>query len=286
MIRKTGIHMYRICDARKIMITLLLLFALSHADGVVAHEADQHDSKQQNSVAITERLGSFLPERLVFLDEKGERFPLDSRIDKPTIILPIFFHCSEACDLQTAALVTALRKMEESYAAEYRTLVISFDPDDTIRDAQKKRKNLLHLSNMEQPFRGWSFLKGDPKTINRFLSGIGFQLKRIGKHNFVHPNGLVVVAPDRKIIRYLYGPRYLPFDLAMALTEASEGTPGISIRKALTYCFSYDREEKAYVFQSFRMFGILIPAVLFLFYLLFLRQGNRKTKDTSMDNQP
>jgi len=54
---------------------------------------------------------------------------------------------------------------------------------------------------------------------------------------FVHPNVMLVLSPAGKIIRYFYGVYFLPFDIGMALTEASKGTPQLSIRQVLTYCF-------------------------------------------------
>lgn len=86
----------------------------------------------------------------------------------------------------------------------------------------------------------------------------------------MHPNTLVVVSPDGTIIRYLGGPTFLPFDIAMALTEAERGTPSISIRKMLSYCFSYESEKKTYTLRGVKIFsGIIIVFMgLFLFFIL------------------
>ena len=113
------------------------------------------------------------------------------------------------------------------------------------------------------------------ENIRSLTEAIGFKFKRTGKHLFVHPNVLVALAPDGSIIRYLYGPSFLPFDIGMALTEAAKGTPGISIRKLLTYCFDYDAESKSYIFKSFRLVAVGILILLLLFFLLVLRKGKR-----------
>ena len=91
-------------------------------------------------------------------------------------------------------------------------------------------------------------------------------------HSFVHPNVLIVCDRNGKIIRYLYGVRFLPFDIGMAISEAQSGTPSISVRKVINYCFSYDPEEKRYVFHTFRVAAIVVLIFLGLFYVFFLRR--------------
>ena len=80
------------------------------------------------------------------------------------------------------------------------------------------------------------------------------------------------LAPDGTVIRYLYGPRFLPFDVGMALTEAAKGTPGLSIRKLLTYCFDYDPESKSYMVRSFRLLALGIVALLGILFFFIVRK--------------
>jgi protein SCO1/2 len=87
---------------------------------------------------------------------------------------------------------------------------------------------------------------------------------------------MVVLAEDGKIIRYLYGPGFLPFDLGMALTEARKGEPGVSIkRRVLSFCFDYDPENKTYVFRMFRITGTVILVLLAGFLVFLLRPGKK-----------
>jgi len=81
------------------------------------------------------------------------------------------------------------------------------------------------------------------------MDAIGFKFRREG-NDFIHGVVVVVVSPDGKIIRYIYGTRILPFDITMAITEAQKGLPGLSVKRVLNYCFSYDPSGK-------NMFSIL-----------------------------
>jgi protein SCO1/2 len=80
---------------------------------------------------------------------------------------------------------------------------------------------------------------------------------------------IFVVTGEGRIVRYLHGTRMLPMDLTLALTEAREGRLGSTIRKVVRFCFSYDPQQKQYVFNLLRIAAtvILITAGGFLLFL-------------------
>jgi len=57
----------------------------------------------------------------------------------------------------------------------------------------------------------------------------------------------MILTPDGRISRYLYGIRYKERDLRLALAEASEGKLGSIGDKLLLFCFHYDPEARGYV---------------------------------------
>jgi protein SCO1 len=79
-----------------------------------------------------------------------------------------------------------------------------------------------------------------------------------------------VLAPGGKIVRYIDGTSFLPFEVTMALTEASQGKVSSPARKALLYCFSYDPLKKSYVFNILKVTGTVMILFVggFLGYLL------------------
>ena len=54
------------------------------------------------------------------------------------------------------------------------------------------------------------------------------------------PPAIMVLTPEGKMARYLYGIRFRPRDLRFALTEASEGRSTSTIDKILLWCYHYD----------------------------------------------
>jgi protein SCO1/2 len=119
-------------------------------------------------------------------------------------------------------------------------------------------------------------LTGDKENIQKLTDAIGFHFRRV-KDDFEHPVLLVILAPDGKIVRYMYGADPLPFDLKIALIEASQGRIGPTIAKVVRFCFSYDPKANRLVFNMLRVTGTvtLIFALSFVLFLLF--KGRRKT---------
>ena len=57
----------------------------------------------------------------------------------------------------------------------------------------------------------------------------------------------MMLTPEGKMARYLYGIRFRSRDLRFALTEASEGRSTLTIDKILLFCYHYDPQASSYV---------------------------------------
>ena len=74
------------------------------------------------------------------------------------------------------------------------------------------------------------------------------------------------------------GIEYQPFDLKMAILEASQGRTGPTISKLLLYCFSYDPAGKTYVFNFMKVFGTAFLVALTFFIMFLTYQGRLRKK--------
>jgi protein SCO1/2 len=92
---------------------------------------------------------------------------------------------------------------------------------------------------------------------------------------------VVAVAPGGKVVRYLYGSSFLPFDITMAGTEAAQGKTGLSVKRMLSFCYNYDPQGRRYVFDILRVSGFSIAGFvgLFIVYLVVSGRRQRKKKD-------
>lgn len=239
---------------------------------LLTHTAWGHETTATRAeIALDEKLGQYVPPDATFVDEQGKRINLKNSIDKPTIIAPVYLSCMHECPMLLSGLARVLGQLElVTPGKDYQVFALSFDDKDTPAIALDKKKNYMKAINKPFPNDGWKFLTGDAANIKKFTDSIGFTFQRDGEHDFSHPITLVVIAPGGKIVRYIEGVSFLPFEVTMALTEASEGRVGSTMRKALLYCFSYDPLKKSYVFNILKITATVMVLFVgsFLAYLL------------------
>ena len=247
---------------------LILLTGVFFFQGTVNSHVEQ--PKDLSGIGIDERLGQFVPLDLTFNEETGDQVTLRQLIHKPTILVLVYLHCPNVCSLLLQNLAEALNKLPAEPGREYAVLSISFD--ETEKPALALQKKKTYLAMIEKPFPGdaWRFLTGEKENIRKLTDGIGFHFKRVGE-DFEHPVSLVILAPDGKIVRYMYGADPLPFDLKLALVEASQGRIGPTIAKVVRFCFSYDPKANKLVFNTLKVTGIvtLLFALSFIVFLIF-----------------
>jgi protein SCO1/2 len=242
-------------------------------------------SAQTPLAGVDEHLGDIIPEGILLRDESGQPIDPRSLMDVPVIIAPIYYSCPTVCNMLQSSLARVLPQVSLQPGKDYRVLSVSFDETDTPQLAARKKQNYFAAMNFAYPEDGWRFLSGDLASINRFMDAIGFRFTRQGR-DFIHPVVLVVTAPGGKVVRYLYGQNFMPFDLTMAVTEASHGTIGLSVKRVLSYCFTYDPEGRRYVFDFMRIAGLIIlfGAAVLLFVLV--RGGPRGKERKGTDAAP
>jgi len=224
-------------------------------------------------IGVDEHLGEKVPLELVLRDEQGRQLSLGSALTKPTLLLPVYYSCPATCSIMLADLARAINETPLELGGDYKVLAFSFDEEEGPDLARRAKENYTKILEEGLPREEWSFLTGSKESIRALTESIGFRFKKTQEHLFIHPNVLLVLAPDGTIIRYLYGPSFLPVAIGMALTEAAKGTPGLSIRRLLTYCFVYDPESNSYLFKSFRVLAVGILVLLLVFFFFVLRRG-------------
>ncbi len=255
-----------------IRIFILFLATLFFQKTAPAHV--EH-AKEISSVGIEEKLGQFIPLDLTFRDENGNFVSLKQFIHTPIVLTPVFYRCPNVCSFLLFNLTGVINKMGSEPGKEYQVLTFSFDETEKPDLAREKKK--MYLKMIERPFpeEAWRFLTGDQEAIHKLTDAIGFRFKKQGD-DFSHPVTLIVLSSDGKITRYIYGTEFLPFDLKMALLEASEGRVGPTLSKVLRFCFSYDPQGRRYVFNTLKVTGIvtLLLALLLILFLTF--KGKKK----------
>ena len=232
-----------------------------------------------SAAGIDEKLGEFVPGELVFLDETGDSLQLGKIVDRPTIVTLVYYNCPSVCRPllnEVSDMLEKLLDLKMNPGEDYQVITISFDEFDGPDGSARLKKEYINLLPDGFPENAWTFLTADAATIKKFTESVGFGFQRAGD-DFAHPTTLVMLSPNGKITRYLYGAEYLPLDLKMAIYEASGGKVGPTIARMLKFCFSYDPEGRKYVLNLTRIVGTCMILSL-VGFAVFLRSAGRRRK--------
>jgi len=230
-------------------------------------------------VGIIEHLGSMVPGNLTFRDENNRPVSLGDLIKLPTILAPIYFDCPGICPQLLASVSNVVKKMDMKLGKDYQVVTVSFDEFDTPEKALDKKNSFLDPKTKADG-QYWSYLTGDSATIRKLTNAAGYKFIRAG-NGFIHPSGIIILSPARKITRYLYGTTYLPFDVKMALIEAQKGLSRPTINRVLDFCFSYDPDGRRYSLAVTKISATLIIFFAVVLLLSLLIRSSRKKKKLS-----
>jgi protein SCO1 len=240
----------------------------------------QDEGKEE--VGITEHLGDAIPLQLKFNNEQGQLVQLKDLITKPTILVLVFFDCPQICPQMLSGVSDVIEKSDMTLGKDFRVVTVSFDEYDTPAKAMEKKKTFLRKKSLPHA-QDWIYLTGDSLSIHTLTNSVGYNFQRAG-NGFLHPVAIIILSPEGKITRYLYGTYFLPFDLKMAIVEAQKGQARPTINRVLEYCFSYDPEGRKYTLQVTKISAtIIIFLAVVLFIFLILRSGKKKTNATSSE---
>ena len=231
----------------------------------------------QPEVGVAEHLGQTVPRDVELYNDSGQVVTLGQIINKPTIVTFVYFRCPGICTPLLNELAKVVEKMGLELGKDYQILTLSFDHRETPDMAAAKRENYLASFNTPVNPSGWRFYTADSANIQRFTSAAGFYFKPNGK-DWIHAGVLVILSPEGKITRYINGIQYLPFDVKMAVIEASHGKVGPTIAKVLNFCFAYDPQGQRYALNVTRVSLLVILAGAGVFAVVFLVRPKRNVQ--------
>jgi protein SCO1/2 len=128
--------------------------------------------------------------------------------------------------------------------------------------------------------QGWHFLTGSQASIDAITNAAGFKYKWDDKSNqFAHASAVMVVTPEGKLSRYLYGIDYAAKDLKLGLIESAENRIGGVADQLLLYCFHYDPSTGKYGFailSVIRLFAIFTLAGMAAMGFVFWKRNKAR----------
>lgn len=234
-------------------------------------------------VGFDQRLNERVPLDVELQDEEGRTRPLGTYFGtRPVVLAFVYYDCPMLCTQVLSALTSALRVLSLEPGRDFDLVAVSFDPRETPALAAEKKAVFVERFGRPSAREGWHFLTGSETSIARLTSAAGFRyVWDEPTKQFAHPSGLVVLTPDGRLARYLFGLEYGPRDLRLALVEAAEGRVGSVIDTVLLYCYQYDPAKGRYglvVMGTLRVAGIVTVLALGAFVTIMLRRERRSRR--------
>ena len=239
------------------------------------------DDSVGDGIGIEQKLDAQVPLGLSFRDETGSMVRLDQLVnDRPVILSLAYYECPMLCTQVLNGLLRGLRVVDFNIGQDFDVLTVSIDPGETSALAAGKKREYIGGYGRDGAASGWHFLTGDQASIDALAESVGFNYEYDAEtDNYIHASGIMVLTPEGRIARYLYGVEYSPKDLRFSLMEAAQHTIGSPVDELLLLCYQYDPTTGKYglvIMNSLRVAGGLTVAVLAGLIISTIRRDRRQ----------
>jgi len=188
-----------------------------------------------------QKLNAQLPLDLSFTNDAGVPVRLGDYFGKQPVILVLgYYACPMLCSLVLNGVVESLQDMRWSAGKHFQVVFVSIDPRETPALAAAKKRTYLRRYARPGAEEGWHFLVGQEAQIKALANTVGFQFAYdTSLKQYAHPSGVVVVTPEGKVARYLFGVSYPATELNAALKSAAAHKVGSPVQELLILCFQH-----------------------------------------------
>jgi len=228
-------------------------------------------------IGFDQNIDQRVPLDTMFRNEAGATVRLGDYFGtRPVVLVFAYYDCPMLCTQVINGLSSALGVMSLNPGKDFEIVTVSFNPHDTPASATAKKAVYLERYHRPGAAEGWHFLTGDQPQIDRLTKAAGFRYAWDAEtKQFAHPSGVIVLTPDGRLSKYLFGIEYGPRDLRLGIVEASEGKIGTPVDALLLYCYHYDPMTGRYglaIMRAIRMAGAATVLALGAFIVVMVRK--------------
>ena len=233
-------------------------------------------------IGFDQHLDQTLPLDTPFTDERGQTVRLGQYFGaKPVVLAFVYYSCPMLCTQVLNAMTSTLGVLSLDAGKDFEVVLVGFDPREKPQQAAAKKAEQLQRYKRPGADAGWHFLTGSEPGIKKVASAAGFRYVWDEPTNqFAHPTGIIIVTPDGRPARYLFGIEYGPRDVRFALLEASAGKIGSVADSLLLYCYHYDPmtgRYGLYIMRTLRIAGVATVLLMATFIIVMVRREKSST---------
>lgn len=233
-------------------------------------------------VRVEQRLDNTLPKDARFRNESGNEVTLGSFLGKkPVWLVMPFYQCKNTCAMMLHGVVETLHDpaLKWQVGRDFDVVVISINPKEGPALASATKDRYLSELGIPGADKGWHFLTGAEADIRRVADAAGYTyVYDAPRDQYAHPTVTMMLTPDGRLSRYLFGVVYPGKDAYLAIAEAGKGRIGTVADQLLLMCYHYDPARNKYglaVFRLLQVFGIGTVVLLGTFMAISLKNERR-----------
>ena len=266
-----------------------ILFAVLQLPSRSFAQSNVGTSQALQDVGIDEKLGDFIPIDAKFSTVNGDSIRLGDLLEegKPVILNPLYYECPMLCGLVVDGVIDVDDELAWKPGEDYIVISFSIDPLENHELAKEYRGKYINKLTKTDAEKGWYFLTGKQSQIDTVINSIGFKYNEVqGTGEYAHSAAIIMLSPEGKITRYLYGIKYDEFDTRNALYESADGKIGSTVEQLLMYCYQYDPDSNSYVpvaFNIMKIGGLATLIILGIFLSLLWVRERRKKQSQNFD---
>ena len=87
----------------------------------------------------------------------------------------VCYECPILCSMELKGLLRSIKIVPLDLAADYESVTVSFDPDESSELAAKSKSGYVRGYGRPGAEDGWHFLTGDAENIRRLTEATGFE---------------------------------------------------------------------------------------------------------------
>lgn len=270
-----------------VLSAFLIALFLAASSGCVAQDLISQNPTGKpevlKNVGFDQKLDSQIPLDLAFRDERNSEVKLAQFFDgKPVILTLVYYQCPMLCTEVLNGTLNSLKQVPLAIGSDYQVVTVSIDPTEKTPLADAKHTMYAGLLNQRSAMAGWHFLTGNESEIKRLAASVGFRyVYDNDSRQYAHAAGIVILTPNGRVSRYLFGLEFPPRDMRLALIEASSQKIGSPVTDAiLLYCFHYDPTTGKYglvITNIVRAAGALTALAIAIGMIVLFRREKHTT---------
>jgi protein SCO1/2 len=234
-----------------IIIALIIGFAAFASPAIVCAQVLLEEVQATKDTGVEPKLGVTITGDLNFTNSDGANVRWASLFDgkRPVVLSFNYSDCPGLCSVQLENMTLALSQVDLSIGKDFQVVSVSIDPNEQLVRLKETKRKYTGVYNRDGAEKAWHFLKGDEKTVLDLAAQCGVKYKYIPHQKlFSHPPVFLLISPENKIVRYIYGLDYDGSTVKAALVESAAGKIGspINYLAFMTGCYQFDEHTGRY----------------------------------------